>query len=392
MKSNQGVFIPRDLINNEFIMFHFDNADFREDARDTTHVLLLVGFQKKANVKTPEIVVDLNSRSMLLQENNFGELVPYTKPAVKRFLLEDVHKGFVSNHYQNISKEYFTSTTVVWQLSKSLEIMLNEKVSMLQGGYERIASTIPNEEDLLIEVEEDSSTMTEEHGGIQYLHGAHITPCRMNDDIRFLTNTLFFPLIPAPSSNFSAVFTALKASQSITEFANGVDSKTVVTLDLDLYERAVQIVHSNHEMRNKIILRLGALHIVFAHIRAIGHYIEGYGLDNSWEIADRFGSRTVFSVLNCGQGAMKKAITTHEITLTALYSIYHKALIHQKPELITEDIINTVSNTLNNSENTKANHDKYQKYSNQKTLQEKQRILNLRYWNLHLDISVHEDG
>ena len=84
-------------------------------------------------------------------------------------------------------------------------------------------------------------------------------------------------------------------------------------------------------MRKKIILRSGALHIVFAHIRAIGHYIDGSGIDNSWEIADLFGSRTVFSVLNCDQGAMKKAITTHEITLTALYSIYHKALIQQNP-------------------------------------------------------------
>ena len=203
-----------------------------------------------------------------------------------------------------------------------------------------------------------------------------------NDDIRFLTNTLYFPMITAPSSNFSAAFTALKASHSVTEFPNGVYSKTVVTFDLGLYERAVQIVHSNHEMRNKIILRLGALHIVFAHIRAIGHYIDGSGIDNSLKNADLFGSRTVFSVLNCGQGAMKKAIATHQITLTALYYIYHKDLIHQNPELITEDIINAVRNTLSNCENTTTNHDKYQKYSNQKTLQEKQKLLNLRYWNV----------
>ena len=111
-------------------------------------------------------------------------------------------------------------------------------------------------------------------------------------------------------------------------------------------------------MRKKIILRLGSLHIVFAHIRPIGHYIDGSSIDNSWEIADFFGSRTVFSVLNCGQGAMKKAITTHEIALTALYSIYHKALIQQNPALMTQDIINAVRNTLSNCENTKANHDK----------------------------------
>ena len=107
----------------------------------------------------------------------------------------------LSNHYQNVSKEYFTSTTAVWQLSKSLEVMLNEKVSMLQVGYERIASTIPNEEDLLIEVEEDSSTTTEEHRGNTIPTWSAYNSLLANDDIRFLTNTLYFPLIPAPSSN-----------------------------------------------------------------------------------------------------------------------------------------------------------------------------------------------
>ena len=103
---------------------------------------------------------------------------------------------------------------------------------MLQVGYERIASTISNEKDLLIEVEEDSSTTTEEHGENTISTWSAYNSLLANDDIRFLTNTLYFPLIPAPSSNFSAMFTALKASQSMTEFENGVYSKTVVKLDL----------------------------------------------------------------------------------------------------------------------------------------------------------------
>ena len=140
----------------------------------------------------------------------------------------------MNNHYQNVSKEYFTSTTAVWQLSKSLEIMLNEKVSMLQVGYERIASTIPNKEDLLKEAEEDSSTTTEEHGGNTIPAWSAYNSLLANDDIMFLTNTLYFPLIPAPSSNFSAVFTALKPSQSITEYQKAVihENPELITEDI----------------------------------------------------------------------------------------------------------------------------------------------------------------
>ena len=140
-------------------------------------------------------------------------------------------------------------------------------------------------------------------------------------------------------------------------------------------------------MRRKIILRLGTLCILYSY-QYIGHYIDGSGIDNSLEIDDHFGSRTVFSVLNCGQGVMKKALATHEITLTALYSIYHKALIHQNSELITEDFINAVRNTLSNCENTKANHDKYQT----EDFAREAKAFESKVSAVRLDISVHEDG
>ena len=45
--------------------------------------------------------------------------------------------------------------------------------------------------------------------------------------------------------------------------AQGLQRKVVVSLDLDLYEKAYLLVNSNSELRRRFILCLGELHIVF---------------------------------------------------------------------------------------------------------------------------------
>ena len=64
-----------------------------------------------------------------------------------------------------------------------------------------------------------------------------------------LTHILYFPLIPAPASDFSGVYTALENAKFVIEYSNGSGAKTVITLDLDLYEGAMQIVQSDGIMK-----------------------------------------------------------------------------------------------------------------------------------------------
>ena len=45
------------------------------------------------------------------------------------------------------------------------------------------------------------------------------------------------------------------------------------------------------------------------------------GIDHDWEKANLLGSQKVYSVLNCGQGAMKLAINTHEKNLSSIVCI-----------------------------------------------------------------------
>ena len=97
-----------------------------------------------------------------------------------------------------------------------------------------------------------------------------------------LTNIFSTPLIPGPASSYSAIYTALIRAQNVSTWACGGSSKVVVSLDLDLYEKAYLLVNSNGELRSRFILCLGELHIVFAHIRAIGPLVSNSGLETAW--------------------------------------------------------------------------------------------------------------
>ena len=73
------------------------------------------------------------------------------------------------------------------------------------------------------------------------------------------------------------------------------------------------------------------MHAVFAHLRAIGRFIDNSGIDEAWIQADVFGPVVVKQILTCSH--MKRAIMAHEITVTVLYKLYFEALRKEQPSL-----------------------------------------------------------
>ena len=92
-----------------------------------------------------------------------------------------------------------------------------------------------------------------------------------DDVVRTRTKKIYFPFIPGPAKDYSAIYTALMLSQGISVHAVGDGERTVITMDLDLYERAYLLIHSRDDLRDKFVLRLGELHVIFAQLRAIWH-------------------------------------------------------------------------------------------------------------------------
>ena len=86
------------------------------------------------------------------------------------------------------------------------------------------------------------------------------------------------PLFRQAPTDYATLYTVLELTQNISAVVMGPDRKTVITLDLDLYERAIKI-QCTQENTNWV-LRAGELHICFAALHALGKYVEESGLDS----------------------------------------------------------------------------------------------------------------
>ena len=111
-----------------------------------------------------------------------------------------------------------------------------------------------------------------------------------------VTNINALPLYSAPPTDFSSLYQALKICQNIST-AVAPSKKIIITLDLHLYAKAIQLQGRN-EIFTNFVFRPGELHIAFASEHAIGKYIENSGLDQSFIGCDIYGPVTVNQILN----------------------------------------------------------------------------------------------
>ena len=85
------------------------------------------------------------------------------------------------------------------------------------------------------------------------------------------------PLFRTSPTDYSTLYTVLCMAQDISCVVVGPDRRTVITLDLDLYQRALQLQES---VKNRNwVLRAGLLHLTFAALHGLGKACEGSGLD-----------------------------------------------------------------------------------------------------------------
>ena len=92
-------------------------------------------------------------------------------------------------------------------------------------------------------------------------------------------------------SSYSAIYTALMRAQGISTWSCGDKLSTIVSLDMDLYEKVYKLVNSREDLGGKLFPRLGELHTVFDQIRAIGSFIANSGLEDAWLEAEWFDSQ-----------------------------------------------------------------------------------------------------
>ena len=92
------------------------------------------------------------------------------------------------------------------------------------------------------------------------------------------TNTaVVAPLFKSSPTDYGTLYTILQLTQGISAKVVGPQRRTIITLDLDLYSRALKI--QQFVGNQNWILRAGALHIAFSALHALGKTIDATGLD-----------------------------------------------------------------------------------------------------------------
>ena len=171
-----------------------------------------------------------------------------------------------------------------------------------------------------------------------------------------LTTIATLPLIKSPPTDLSTLYTALKSCQGISTLITP-GKRTVITLDLQLYIKAMQL-STKDEIDKNYFFRIGELHAVFAMSKAIGRIIENSGFDKLFTHCGIYGPTTMSQILEGKH--MKRCVAAYSILHASLFHVIAQAYFHANPESqknISEDVVHPIlTQMLENQENIKHLH------------------------------------
>ena len=107
------------------------------------------------------------------------------------------------------------------------------------------------------------------------------------------------PLMPEPAHEWSTLLTVLTQAIALQRLIVGDDHLTIITFDMALYEKVVQLLDARPDKKQATIPRLGELHAVMTALRALGASIDNSGIDDAWIEGDIYGATTTRQILNC---------------------------------------------------------------------------------------------
>ena len=142
-------------------------------------------------------------------------------------------------------------------------------------------------------------------------------------------NEVIVHLFKQSPNDCATLYTVLMLTQDISAFVVGPERRTVITLDLDLYERAIKLQQSTGN--SNWVLRAGELHICMAALFALAKYTEGSCLDTV-AIETSIYTPAVVRAIYTGK-AFKRGIEYHIMnTLAILYMMFDTILGESPPD------------------------------------------------------------
>ena len=304
MEENNGQFIPPGIVRNRGIHFAIDNTDFRNDTpngKSEFHGTGMTAFQRCENERDNLLQIERKSGPLKFSKSSIFETQVCYKPKETTESFPNF-SGIKSKDFIELYKE----TDKGWSFCKSVD-------------QNNILPTWAATNSLMID------------------ETPEITKCRL------------LPLFPGSPTDWSNLYTALKIVQGITTTVSP-NQKTIVSLDLQLYAKCVQL-REKQEIKDNFIFRLGELHIVFAALKVIGKYIENSGLDRVFLEAGVYGPTTLAQIM-CGKH-MKRGMEAYMVLYLALTKLLVESVVNnslldaEEVENIKEKISCVTSNDGN---------------------------------------------
>ena len=251
---NNGVYVPETLSSEVRPFYAVDNCDFARDSKDgkgQLHGTIITAFQHQLEDKELTIVLKRTKDERGTAGEKHKLKIPTetcNKPALISPPLED-YRGTVY-----LQEEAFGDSDLVWALSQ------------FYGNVDKLIFPIWK------------------------AYNSKLT------DKADVTTAALLPRLKTPPTDWTTLYSALKIVQGIS-IKISPDKKSVVTLDLQLYIKCIQL-SSRKDIADNFVFRMGELHIVFAMLRAIGSYIENSGLDKLFSHCGIFGPLAAEKILD----------------------------------------------------------------------------------------------
>lgn len=132
-----------------------------------------------------------------------------------------------------------------------------------------------------------------------------------------ITASGFMPLILNPAHEYNTLVLVLERCISV---ANHLNYKYVVlTVDQALHCRLLDVRNTSESFKERVILKMGGLHLANNYIRAIGQHMANTGLAEIWLESGILGEGAIAKVLDGRDYA--KAMRAHKLTFQALWRI-----------------------------------------------------------------------
>ena len=282
MSENDGKYIPPPIHPGSPVYFAVDNCDFKNDTPDGKHEFhgtAQIVYQASIENTVPSKLQIERKYNRSLNYDPF----PIAKACPKPIPPNEIHTAFVSD-MKDVN--LYSNWDTTWFFTKTLNNREEETSTPTWAAYNSLITAI-------------------------------------------LPTTTYcgLPLYPGSPTDWSNLYENLKICQDISAVISP-SSKTIITLDLQLYSKALQL-QARNEVKSNFIFRLGELHIVFAFLHAMGKYIECSGLDQILVEAGIYGPATLDQILRGKH--MKRGMEAHMILYLTLHNRYVSEYFIKQP-------------------------------------------------------------